>query len=187
MITDFDLDCDELKFLDQHGLSSLDFIDGRGMTKTQYKPVAKKHYCDFVLGNTSVCGHRLKTRNGHCIQCRPERITMQTGVASEYIYAARAVDRTIFKVGRSRDPSRRMEQLNDAAYGGSRSWKLVFKDEISYAKELEAAWHRQLSAFRKTGTQTKDGELKWAKELFTCTEKELRAAYIAALQEIANG
>lgn len=187
MIREIDCYQDEIEFLEKYGLEELDFIDARGMTCRQYKPIAKAKYCHFVLGNESRCGHRLKTRNGHCIQCYPERISMQMGGDSIcYTYAAQAIDTRLYKVGSTSDPERRISQLNDASYGGSSHWLLVKTFKLTLARELEHAWHRQLSSYRRKGTQRKDGEFRWATELFKCSKEQLFEGFNRACDELLS-
>ena len=67
---------EERDFIEHHGISPSDIYDARGMIVKEYHDKAKALGCPFVI-NSCQYGHRLKTRNGHCIVCHPERISFQ--------------------------------------------------------------------------------------------------------------
>ena len=68
---------EEKAFIKEHGLSPSDFYDARGEHCKAYHDKAKAHGCRFVIYNYCQKGHRLKTRSGHCIMCRPANIAFQ--------------------------------------------------------------------------------------------------------------
>jgi hypothetical protein len=66
----------ESAFLERHGFGLDEILDGRGLSKLTRERKAKE--ADFVLILTSVrcraARHRIRTRAGHCAQCKPSSI-----------------------------------------------------------------------------------------------------------------
>src|SRR5260370_33669925 len=77
------LSADEVRFLARHGYSEEDVYDGRYQSKEGRAAAAKEAGKHLVLagvigrGNCRRMGHRLRTRAGHCIQCKPTNIAFQ--------------------------------------------------------------------------------------------------------------
>ena len=67
---------EEKEFIKHHGISLSEIYDARGKVTSVYHKEAKTLGCLYVI-NSCMYGHRLKTRSGHCIQCRPANIAFQ--------------------------------------------------------------------------------------------------------------
>src|SRR5690606_552486 len=97
-------------------------------------------------------GHSLRTKSGHCIQCRTSNIAYQLrSSANGYVYLAYSASTNYVKVGYSKyHPQERAEFLRNGAYGNIKDWdvKKVVKFERN-AGQIEFAVHSKLEPYLK--------------------------------------
>lgn len=165
---------EEKAFIKEQGLSFTDFYDARGETQKEYHDKAKVSGCDFVV-NVGQCGHRLKTRSGHCIICNTARIAFQkrnSGKGKVYI----AVSGKFTKVGVIDSTSQQLlehreYQLNsEGGYGGRTGWQLVKSWSLGRnAGKIEEEAHRLLQKYKAKGSYVYSGGKRDAQEIFECT------------------
>lgn len=167
---------DEKDFIKHHGISPSDIYDARGMTTKEYHDKAKAHGCPFVI-NYCKYGHRLKTRNGHCIVCHPDKIAFQKREINKgVIYIAYCGKYT--KVGmienninsKNTALNKREYTLNsEGGYAGRDDWQTIMSWQLDkYAGKVEREAHKLLEKYKVDKDYIYSGELRNAKELFEC-------------------
>ena len=169
---------EEKEFIKHHGISLSEIYDARGKIAKVYHDEAKAMGCKYVI-NSCIYGHRLKTRSGHCIQCRPANIAFQKRYSKPGILYL-AVIEGVCKVGitenNDNDPSnsiyRREITLNmDGGYGNLEGWKIVNYWEVINAGRIENEVHTHLAKYKMEDIDYwYSGEWRVADELFKCSQ-----------------
>ena len=168
---------EEKEFVKHHGISLSEIYDARGKISKVYHDEAKALGCRYVI-NSCMYGHRLKTRSGHCIQCRPANIAFQKRYSEKGIlYLAVAGD--VCKVGitennfnDAKDSIYRREiTLNmDGGYGNLEGWKIIKYWEVINAGRIENEVHQLLVKYKMEDVKYwYSGEWRVADELFGCS------------------
>jgi len=159
----------EITFLRYHGIRLSEVFDGRGMSTTNWKYRAKEGRYDFVLaGRCTKGGHRLKTRAGHCIQCRTSSIAFvrrENAIANVYLAAAN--NRTVIKIGYASWIDAREETLRQQGYGGYWDWEILCWIKTKNAGKVEREISNLFSDNRISGFYTKEYNLQEAVEMFS--------------------
>ena len=163
-----ELTAQETAFLRLHNIRPEDVFDGRGMSKAEREYNAKAGQFDFVLaGRCTNGGHRLKTRAGHCIQCRTASIAfVRRENAKANVYLAAANKGAVIKIGYARSIYEREQTLRQQGYGGYRDWKILCWVKTQKAGQFEREIANLFSPHRTGGTYIKGDEVQYAKELF---------------------
>jgi len=167
---------EERSFIEHHGINPSDIYDARGMIIKEYHDKAKEYGCPFVI-NSCKYGHRLKTRNGHCIVCHPERISFQKReIDKGVVYIAYSGKFT--KVGMIENNinsknvalSKREYTLNsEGGYAGREGWKSIKSWQLERnAGKVEREAHKLLENYKVEKDYIYSGELRNAKEIFEC-------------------
>lgn len=179
-----DLTVDEKDFLARQGLTESDVFDGRPMGREEYRIVAKEQGKSIVLGTACTKeGHRLRTRSGHCVQCKPAMLGYQTRhrKASEvYIAFSRNADLT--KVGSSTDWATRIDKLNFDGVGGARDWRIIFRIAAEEGGRLEVETQVLLNEHLAHVAYIKDGRMQDSRECFRCRPAKAMKAVLDAAQ-----
>lgn len=176
---------EEKAFIKEHGLDYTDFYDGRNDKVRDFHDKAKSAGCRFVVSKTSICGHRLKTRSGHCICCRPANISFQKRYSEKgIIYIAK--NGRYCKVGMLENNNndaqdalyhRRVTLNMDGGYAGMEGWEIKEYYEVKNAGRVEKEIHTILSDYVVTGKlYYYSGEVREADELFRCPLKVAKEA-----------
>ena len=93
--------------------------------------------------------HVLRSRYGHCVECRPAVISMQGRKNAEgYTYLAGGRRIRLLKIGMATDPQRREGMINSLCYGGASDWKLLAVVKTNAAGRIEFETQRMLAAHR---------------------------------------
>jgi hypothetical protein len=177
------LSADEVRFLARHGYSEEDLYDGRYQSKEGRAAAAKEAGKHLVLagvigrGNCRRMGHRLRTRAGHCIQCKPTNIAFQRREDTPgYVYIAGSLSGRVIKIGTTGDLNQRENQMRAEGYGGSKDWIVLFSVYVSKGGEFERAASSRVKGNRVYRIYFKDGIELGAVELHLCSFSEaLRA------------
>lgn len=158
----------ELSFLKSQGIRPEEVFDGRGMSNPTWKDLAKQGGFDFVLaGRCTNGGHRIKTRAGHCIQCRTSAIAfVRRENAKANVYLAAANNRRIIKIGYASFIYAREETLRQQGYGGYWDWEILCWVKTQNAGQVEREISNLFSGSRTSGHYVKDYELQEAVEMF---------------------
>lgn len=177
----------EIRFLARHGYGPESVYNGLGQGKAQWQAGAKAAGKDIVLATP--CSkperHRLKTRAGHCFQCRPLRIAFQRRESVHgYVYIAGSLKGRLIKIGMSQyDVWTRDYKNRYDSYGGFDDWHTVFHVHVEDAGRIERLARERLRAFRVSGAYVKDGNPQDANEMLRCTFSQAREALMAVIGE----
>ena len=167
---------EEKEFINHHGISPTDIYDARGEITKEFHANANKLGCHFVI-NYGQCGHRLKTRSGHCIMCRPANISFQKrDTIGGIIYVA--FSGKYCKIGVTDDKEKSYQKsLNDrenrlnseGGYGGQTDWKRLKTWSIEKnVGKVERCAHQLLEKYKVEKQYVYSGKMRNAKELFVC-------------------
>ena len=171
---------EELSFLNSQGIPASAVFDARGVSKSDYRWVAKDNGCNFVYQNECRNGHRLKTRSGHCIQCDTRRIAFQSRHnLPSTLYLAYSEQKGLCKIGQTTDLVARIRKLRTEYYGGAGDWELLVDRFSSEAGVDEFELHAMLAPFRVTGSYYKDHHEQTFREVFRCQKDAVEAIFRA--------
>lgn len=182
---------EEKVFIKEHGLSPSDFYDARGEHFRAYHDNAKARDCRFVIYNYCHNGHRLKTRSGHCIMCRPANISFQNRDSGKgIIYIAK--NGRYCKVGMIENRRKserdllthREYQLNsEDGYGGMMGWKILKSWSLEKsAGKVEREAHMLLEEYKVEKLYWYSGELRTSNELFLCSSETAEEAVLLSIE-----
>lgn len=184
---------EEKNFIKKYDISPSDIYDARGEYYKDYHDNAKKNGCHFVIYNYCQRGHRLKTRSGHCIICRPRYITYQQRETKGGILYIAKYDKYC-KVGIIESKRTSVEalikhreyQLNcEDGYGGFVGWKIPkYWIVDKYIGKVEREAHNLLKDYRADGYYWHSSELTSTTELFKCSLKKAEEAVLMSLEVI---
>jgi hypothetical protein len=167
-----DLTIDELRFLREQKIPLSQVFDGRALSKIDRETEMKSLEMNFYIG--SPCNersHRLRTRKGHCIQCKTERIAYQLRSSdSGYVYLAYSDSGKCAKVGMtSVDAKFRVSILAQSGYAGQHDWRLIEHKLLNKgAGRTEFKIHSLLSEYQKPVGYLKQGNEVLCSEVFFC-------------------
>ncbi|MDO8978794.1 MAG: GIY-YIG nuclease family protein [Afipia sp.] len=174
----------EITLLARHGLSEDDVYDGRLETKIGREMSAKEAGKDLILTSARCrtdSSHRIRTRAGHCFQCKPMRIAFQVRHSSPgYVYIAGSKSGRVVKLGTASDLAQRERQLRAERYGGHSDWEIVFSTRSDQAGKLESEASARLSNKRVFSNYIKDGNIQTASEILRCRFSEAKQAIFSA-------
>lgn len=159
----------EITFLRSQRIRPDEVFDGRGMSNPTWKARAKEGQFDFVLaGRCKNGGHRLKTRAGHCIQCRTSSIAfVRRENAEANVYLAAANNRAVIKIGYASRINDREETLRQQGYGGHWDWEILCWVRTQNAGQVERDISHLFSSHRISGSYIKGYEAQEAIEMFS--------------------
>lgn len=169
---------DELSFIRRNNLDISDFCDARGLSKSDWRHLAKLNNKLYIIG--SPCrnaNHRLRTRSGHCIQCDTSKIKyIKRFHTSGILYIAKNLN--LYKVGIVENNtgddnfsiSNRQGSLNgEGGYGGIRGWEIVKTFNIkNKVGRVEDEISKKLATYNKKISYIHSGEDQDAKEIYEC-------------------
>jgi hypothetical protein len=141
---------------------------------------------EVVLGATCRGGHRLRTRAGHCVICKPAALGfVRRSEAGGTVYIAVSRKQNLVKVGYATDLERRHKQFQKSKYAGADDWVLRWKYESAHAGRLELLAKRYLNGHKVEGLfyeHHTDG-LQTADEVFSCEPEDAKEALIRAIRD----
>lgn len=182
-----DLTDGEFQFLAEHGLEAGDVFDGRLLPPALRKAGAKEDGKTVVLRDParSVCGHRLTTRAGHCVQCDTSKLAYERRHEQPaLVYIAGSTSLRVVKVGVTLDAHQRLSNLNSQAYGGARDWEMLFHVGFNRAGAVENRTQQRLKKAVGDFMTIKDGREQSSIELFQNTFTEALTALSEAAQTL---
>ena len=147
-------------------------FDATGMQRPDYQ-TAMKDLDKWVAYGVTPCtkkGHTLRTRGGHCVQCdtKPLGFLIRFDAPGQ-VYVAKSLRPCLVKIGCSKDTERRIDLLNQWAYGGRTDWVACYWEECAAAGVVENFAQQQLSKHAKQGIYYPNGSVvRECRELFTC-------------------
>lgn len=160
----------ELLFLKTQGLAADDVFDAQGRPIKDIRGEAKALGKMLVVGvPCGSGGHRLRTRHGHCVQCKPATLGyLKRASAFGDVYIAVSPSLKWTKVGSTTNREQRFAKLNFDAYGNASDWRPVFWITAEQSGRVELDTHRKLSRYSVEATYIKDGKPQVSRECFTC-------------------
>lgn len=179
----------EKEFLEQMGIPASLVFDARGLGRTQYRSRMKVSG-HWLASNTSACaaaGHRLRTRSGHCVICKPETLLFQIRYeATLDIYVVQSASSGLVKVGISDDAELRCRAINEEQYGGVADWELWWSCRCENAGRVEWAALSILQEHQYPLHWDKDGVPSVACEVFD-VEPEIAVEAVRMAITMARG
>ncbi|MCA1473352.1 GIY-YIG nuclease family protein [Bradyrhizobium sp. IC3195] len=171
---------EERAFLDRHGFSESEVYDGRHQSK-QSRERNARHAGNILILTDSYCkasGHRIRTRAGHCAQCKPANIGFtrretQTG----NVYIAGSLNKRFIKIGVAGDIWQREGQLRAERYGGAADWRVLIHDRVANMQQVERQISLRIAGDRVYRGYLKDGVEQVATEIIRCSFSAALDAY----------
>ena len=179
----------QLNFLRHHDIPFSRLYDATGMHRRDYQQVMRDLDL-WVAYGVSPCaagGHTLRTRAGHCVQCKNAENLIYLRRFDEVgeVYVAKSARGMSVKVGLSKNAGERIGQLNNYRYAGHSDWTYVWHVEAAKAGRVESQAHNSLARFSKLSTSLHNGYPTECRELFSCTPPIARKAIEDALRAIS--
>ncbi|NTV70983.1 MAG: hypothetical protein HGA71_12645 [Azonexaceae bacterium] len=176
---------EQRQFIDSQKIPMSRVFDATGLSRQQYRKEMKE--LDMVLAyGVGPCrngGHTIKTRSGHCPQCKTANIAFSLRYDTPgQIYVAWSPKGKLTKVGTAQCASARLPNLNSYQYGGVSDWQVVFKRSIQTAGRIEFATHKHLASFSVSRSYVKEGRIIECQELFSCDTNTA----ISVIEDILN-
>lgn len=175
----------ELAFLEQHKFCEEDVYDGRGESKRFRESQAKDAGKILILTSVpcQLAGHRIRTRAGHCAQCKPASIGFTTReTAAGYVYIAGSRQGQLIKIGVAGDMGQRSRQLNAERYGGYKDWVVLIHVLVNECGRLERLISNSIRGERVYATYWKDG----SPQMIRCSFSAAFKAYQDVLGPIVD-
>ena len=162
----------EKDFLRYHDIPLSSTFDITGMSVRDYKKEmkAKGKLIGYGANPCQNAGHTLKTRSGHCPQCRTETIGyLKRHISDGDIYVAFSRSANLTKIGYSTCTPERISSLNKTQYGGCDDWEATFSMSLQSAGEVESAAQKIIEEYSVQGIYYWNGSvLRECSELFSC-------------------
>ena len=180
---------DELTFLRRHGFSPEEVHDGRRQGKRTRESDARQAGKVLILTSAPcrAMGHRIRTRAGHCAQCKPANIGFTTReTASGYVYIAGSMNGRLIKIGLAADMAQRERQLRAEKYGGFGDWLVLIHVPVDDCGKTEREVSSRIRGERVYNSYCKDGLEQTATEMIRCSFSSALQALIQVVGPILN-
>jgi hypothetical protein len=147
-----------------------------------YKPMKERGLLFALFDEKKKCGHKLVTRNNHCIECDVSRIEYQRrDYRTGHVYLAYAHNIRRCKIGCSEfNPYSRINSLNERSYGGTEEWKLV---AYAYVEDMGVVERKIQGRLKHKWIRDEYGGNE-ARELYKCLKSYGLETLKLGLQEI---
>jgi hypothetical protein len=171
----------ERTFVERHRIGILGVLDGRGLSKVEYRSLAKEQGKTLILGSPCrYAGHRLRTRSGHCAECDPRNIAFQNRYhAEQFVYIAGSLKGKLIKIGTTNDADQRQRSLRFEAHGGYRDWSMLYTAYAKEAGKVEQQIKDKLANFQTVRRYSKQDCTTDAIELFECSFSRAMQAFLS--------
>jgi hypothetical protein len=176
------LNDDQRTFVERYKLPLSSMFDASGMGKKEYHDLMKSLDKLYAVGVTpcKAANHTMRTRNGHCLQCKPETITyLNRYYNNSTVYVAVSVNSRRIKVGYTKNIKERSSAINNTRYAGSDDWQMVYYVNCKHAGKIEAAIQSKLHDYYAPSEYKLGGRSIACYEVFNC-------GYRKAKEVIAN-
>ena len=159
-------------FLRYHDIPLSRTYDITGMNRGDYhrEMKAEGKWIGYGANPCQNAGHTLKTRSGHCPQCRTETIGyFKRHIGDGDIYVAYSRTSRLTKIGFSKYTPDRIRELNKTQYGGCNDWEAKFSMYSPSAGEVESAAQKIIEEYSVSGRYYWNGPVyRESRELFSC-------------------
>lgn len=167
----------ELAFLKKHNVQLDQVFDAYGLTKIEYRKTMREQG-KIVAFNVAPCkenGHTLRTRSGHCIQCKPARLEYQKrNELAGIVYIAGTIQGKMIKVGFSDSIEKREESLNRTKYASCDDWKILAAIRSNFAGQIENEIRPILKQHSYIANYNHDGKQHETSETYFCAYSKIR-------------
>ncbi len=161
----------EKAFLRYHDIPLSSTFDITGMRVKDYHREMKAEGKWIGYGaNPCQRGHTLKTRNGHCPQCKTDSIGyFKRYISGGEVYVAYSRTSRLTKIGFSKYTPDRIGELNKYQYGDCNDWEAKFSIYLPSAGEVESAAQKVIEEYSVSGRYYWNGPVyRESRELFSC-------------------
>lgn len=166
------LTIEQLDFLNKHKVHLKFVFNAKGMKQTDYRIIMKELNKEIAYNVTpcSTAGHSLRTRSGHCCQCRTANMAFQKrNDSAGIIYLAGSLKGNVIKVGFTKAVEIRSESLNRTNYAGFNDWKILFAIESKNAGRIETKANSILRDYAYSFDYKHDGLWHDSHETYHCS------------------
>ena len=180
---------EELAFLARHHFSPEQVHDGRYQGKRTREFNAKEAGKVLILTSTPcrTMGHRIRTRAGHCAQCKPANIGFtRRETLLGYVYIAGSLRERFIKIGITEDIWQRERLLNMDRYGGTSDWVILHYNRLPNMQQVEREISSRISGERVFNGYIKDGHERIAQEIIRCSFSAAINAYADVTGSVSN-
>ena len=177
-------------FLKKHRIPLDILIDAQGgpmSTELKQRMINEEKHLAY---NTRSCSanssHNFKTNAGHCPQCNTAVIAFSLReYLTGFIYLAGSKKGELIKIGLTNEIAGRIKTLNSAEskYGGYEDWEILFHVKADSAGKVERMIQEKLKKYEDSRQYEKSGNLQSAKELFRCSFKTAKSAFLDVLSD----
>lgn len=179
----------EVSFLESHGYSRDDVFDGRGLSQDERKRRAKAEKKEIVLSSIKCRekGHRLRTRHGHCFECKPVAKVFERRYSDEaYVYIAGSMSKKLIKIGQTKNIHDRESSLNvsstlNEGYAGATDWRILAFVYLNDSGRMEQEVGSLLRRYSSENTYVREGRDQESYEVYSCPFSVARDALQQAL------
>ena len=169
----------QIGILARHDIPITSVFDADGMKPRRYVPLMTEEEKLFVVGASPCykCGPSVKTKAGHCIQCRPANVAfIRRHYSIGWVYIAGSRKGNVLKIGASSSPASRLSLLNQRGYGDIWDWKLLSRVKCSNAGSVEFNIHSRLSSYSVSHSYLREGYEVQCREIVSCRYATARQA-----------
>jgi T5orf172 domain-containing protein len=180
---------EERAFLSRHGFSEEEVHDGRYEGKRTREFRAKQIGKILILTSTPcrAMRHRIRTRAGHCAQCKPANIGFTAReTSSGYVYIAGSLRGRLMKIGVAGDIAQRERQLRAESYGGFADWVVLVNVWVDDSGKVERQISSSIKGQRFYNSYWKDGVEQVATEMIRCSFRTALIAFTSVVGRLVN-
>ena len=163
--------------------------DGRGDGKRWREYKAREAGKVLILTSTPcrAMNHRIRTRAGHCAQCKPANIGFTAReTLSGYVYIAGSLRGRLIKIGVAGDVAQRERQLRAESYGGFADWVVLLNVWVNDSGKVERQVSSNIKGERFYNSYWKDGLEQVATEMIRCSFSTAFKEFTAAVGQLVN-
>lgn len=179
------LSVDQASFLSSYNIPITRIFNATGMPTWRYKELMKDELKWVAYGVTRcLVGHTLRTRAGHCAQCKTDSLGFLRRHDEEgSVYIAESRSGGLIKIGCSKNPSSRILSLNKSCYAQCSDWELIRSVTIKEAGRIESEIQISLKKYQVYGIYYINGDTeRECMEVFRCTPRIALDAFKIALK-----
>ena len=176
----------ELFFLRDQKIPVAEVFDGRRMSTKGRLMWAEESGQRFVIGSECEKGrHRLRTKNGHCIQCDTSKIArIRRFAETGFVYIAGSLKTKTIKIGSSKVPYERHGKNSYDGYGGATDWEPLFEVKFENMGRVESDAQSALNRHRVSAEYLKDrATIQKSRESFTCSFSDAKKAVMVTKEK----
>lgn len=176
---------EELELLVRLGIEPNLVLDGRRLRTKDYKEKAKNEGFKAIK-SSDPCrkGHYIKSRSGHCLMCKPVTQAHRSRYYEKnYLYLLRSRKDGYIKCGITNNLNRRIKQINDYAYGGTKDWTKIASAKVKNSGRAENNVKNLLKEYKVNTTYTKSNTTNNTNEVFNAPESIALDGFLSVIRD----